>query len=55
MYVAQGGTQHSHSNNEDFSKLEKPNIWVNLGMLIVFLGLYRQLLPLYEMDIRTYR
>ena len=48
-----GGTQPVHSKNEAFAKLEKPNTWGDLCMLISLFGLYRKFLNLYEMGIRT--
>ena len=55
MYVSEGGTQHAQSKNETFSKLEQPNTWGDLCMLIGIFGFYIQFLPLYEVDIRPWR
>ena len=55
MYVAAGGTQPAQYKNEDFSKLERPNTWEDLHMIIGLFRLYSQLFPLYELDIRPWR
>ena len=40
MEVAAGGTKYKQSKNEAFSKLEKPNTWGDLHMIIGILGFY---------------
>ena len=55
MDLEAGGTQPAHSRNEDFSKLEQPNKWGDLCILIRLFGLYSQFLPLYELEIRPCR
>ena len=55
MDVAAGGTQPEKSKNETFAKLEQPNTWGELCMLIGIFGFYRHFLPLYELDIRPCR
>ena len=52
MDVAEGGTQPSQSKNEYFFKLDKPNTWGELSMLIGIFVFYSQLFPLYELYIR---
>ena len=54
MDVAAGGTQLAQSQNEAFTKLEQPNTWGDLRMLIGIFGFYSQLLPLYELYIRPW-
>ena len=49
MDVAVGGTQPAHYINEAFAKLERPNTWGYMYMLIRLFGFYRQFLPLYEL------
>ena len=44
--IAAGVTQPAHV------KLEQPNTWGELRMLIGFLGFYSQFLPLYDLEIR---
>ena len=46
MDVAVGGTQPAQYKNEAFSKLERPNTWGDLHMLIGIFGFYSQFLPL---------
>ena len=46
MYVTTGGTQPAKSKNEDFAKLEQPNTWGDLYMLIGIFWFYSQLLTL---------
>ena len=38
MDVTAGGTQHAKFKNEDFAKLEGPNTWGDLHMLIGLFG-----------------
>ena len=54
MNLAAGGTQPVQFKNYDFSKLELPNTWGDLRMLIGVFGFYIQFLPLYELDIRPW-
>ena len=49
MNVAAGVTHTEHSKNEAFFKLEQPNKWVDLLMIIGIFRLYSQLLTLYEL------
>ena len=53
--MAEGGTQPAQSKNEAFSKIERPNTWGNLRMLIGLFVFYCQFFPLYYLDIRTWR
>ena len=53
--MVEGETQPVQSKSEDFSKLEQPNTWGDLRMLIGIFGLYSQFLNLYEMDIIPWR
>ena len=55
MEMASGGTQPAQSQNETFTKLERPNTWLGLRMLIGVFGLYIHLLTLYELYIRILR
>ena len=55
MHVAEGETQPTQSINESFAKLEQPNTWVNLRMLIGIFGFYSHFLLLYELNIRPCR
>ena len=55
MDVAEDGTEPTQSKNEAFAKLEQSTIWGDLRMLIDIFGSYINFLPLYEMDIRTWR
>ena len=55
MVVASGGTQPTQSQNEAFAKLEQPNTWGDLHVLIGPFGFYTEFLPLYEMEIRPWR
>ena len=54
MDVAAGGTQPTQSKNQIFSKLDQPNPWGDLRMLIGIFGFYSQFLPLYDLDIRPW-
>ena len=47
MDVKAGETQPAQSKNEAFAKLERPNTWEDLGILIGIFGFYIQFLPLY--------
>ena len=51
MGVAAGGTQPAQSKNEAFTKLERPNTWGDLCMIIELFGFYRNFLPLDDLDI----
>ena len=51
MGVEVGVTQPEQSRNEVFDKLERPNIWGNLRMLIGVFGFYSQFLTPYELEI----
>ena len=51
MYIAAGRTQSAYSKNDAFSKLERPNEWVDICILIDIFLFYRQLLPLHELGI----
>ena len=53
--VAAGITQPAHSQNEAFGKLEQPNKWGYLCMIIFIFGLYSQILNLYDLEIRPWR
>ena len=55
MDFAAGVTQPENSKNEDFYNLEIPNKWKDLHMIIGIFGLYKQLLTLYDMEIRPWR
>ena len=55
MVVAAGGTKYAQSQNEAFSKLERPDTWGYLRILIGIFGLYSQFLLLYELDITPWR
>ena len=54
MDITSGITQPTHSKNELFSKLEQPNTWGDLRMIIGISGFYRNFLPLYDLDIQPY-
>ena len=54
MNVASGGTQPTHSKNDEFYKIERPNTWEYICMIIVFLD-YTAIFFLYELDIRPWR
>ena len=49
------GKKPEQSKNEAFTKLEQPNTWGDFRMLIGLFGFYRQLFPLYELDIKPWR
>ena len=53
--VETGVTQPARSINEAFAKLERPNTWGDLHMLIGLFGFYSQFLTPYELDIRPWR
>ena len=53
MDVASSGKKPEQSKNEAYAKLERPNKWGYLSMLIGIFGFYTQLLTLYELEIRT--
>ena len=55
MDVAVAGTKHVQSKNEAFLKLEQPNTWGYLRILIGILELYSQFFPLYDLDNRHWR
>ena len=55
MDVEESGTQSAQSQNEYFYKLERPNTWGYLCMIIGVFGSYRNLLLLYELDIIPWR
>ena len=55
MDISEGGTQPAHSKNESFAKLERPNTWGDLSMVIGLFGFYSQFFPLYELYIRPWR
>ena len=53
--MAAGRTQPAHSKNEAIAKIERPNTWGYLRMLIGIFGFYIQFLPIYELDIIPWR
>ena len=55
MGVVAGVTQTAHSKNEAFAKIEQPNIWGDLRMIIRIFVFYSQFLTLYELDIIPWR
>ena len=55
MYVEAGGTKLAQSKNEAFDKLERPNTWGDLRMIIGIFRFYIQFFPLYELEIRPWR
>ena len=55
MDLVAGGTKPAQSKNEAFAKIERPNTWGDLHMLIGIFGFYSQFLTLYEMDISICR
>ena len=55
MDTASGGTYSTQSQNEEFAKLEQPNKWEDLRILIEIFGFYNHLLSLYEMEIIPWR
>ena len=55
MYVAAGGTKPSNPKNEVFANLYQPNTRGDIRMIIGIFGLYSQLFPLYDLDIRPWR
>ena len=54
MYVSSEGTQPAQSKNEAFSKLDQPNTWGDIHMLIGIFGFYSHFLTLYELGIRPW-
>ena len=52
--MAADGTQPAQSKNEAFAKLERPNTWEDLRILIGIFGFYSQLLFIYKLDIRPW-
>ena len=55
MYIAAVGTQPAQSKNQAFEKIERPNTWRDLRMLIGVFGFYNPFLPLYNLYIRPWR
>ena len=55
MDVAEDGTQPAQSKNEAFAKIERPNTWGDLLMLIGLFGFYSQFFPLHDLEIRPWR
>ena len=55
MDVAADGTQPAQSKNEAFAKIEQPNTWGDLHMLIGLFGFYSQFFPLHDLEIRPWR
>ena len=53
--IAAEVTQPANSKKEAFSKLERPNTWGYLCMLIFLLIFYSQLFPSYELDMIPWR
>ena len=49
------GTKPAHSKNEAFAKLERPNTWGDLNIIIDIFGFYIQFFPLYDLEIRPWR
>ena len=43
--VAAGATKPTHYKNEAFSKIEQPNSWGDLHIIIGIFGFYNQFLP----------
>ena len=49
--VASGGIQPANYKKEVFTKIEQPNTWGYLFMLIELFRFYSQFLPLYYLEI----
>ena len=52
--MSEGGTKLTKSKNEAAAKLERPNTRGDPRMLVGIFGLYRRLLNLYDMEIRSW-
>ena len=55
MYVEAGGTKLAQSKNEAFDKLERPNTWGDLRMIIGIFRFYIQFLPLNDLETIPWR
>ena len=49
--VASGGSQPTHYKNDTFDKIDRPNTWYNVHIIIGIFGFYIHYLLLYELGI----